>query len=107
MNLLSKFIAEIDDSFYFHAYFFYISYLFILTAYLLLLTSHFIFFITSNEAHQRDLLPRVPQRGPNQRALGLPRVLRRRLEYTLPHIEYEARKEFFKNKQKQWLDEQI
>jgi hypothetical protein len=37
----------------------------------------------------------------------MPRVRRRGSEYTLSHSEYDARKEFFKNKQKQWLDQQI
>jgi hypothetical protein len=37
----------------------------------------------------------------------VPRVLGRGPEYTPPHAEYDARKEFFKNKQKQWLDQQM
>lgn len=34
-------------------------------------------------------------------------VRRRRSEYLPLDLEYDARKEFFKNKQKQWLDQQI
>ena len=37
----------------------------------------------------------------------MPRVRGRGPEYTPPHTEYDARKEFFKNKQKQWLDQQM
>jgi hypothetical protein len=37
----------------------------------------------------------------------VPRVRGRGPEYIPPHAEYDARKEFFKNKQKQWLDQQM
>jgi hypothetical protein len=65
------------------------------------------YFYNFHEAHKIDILPRFPQRGPEQRDIGVPRVRGGRSEYFYLYAEYDARKEFFKNKQKQWLDQQI
>lgn len=64
-------------------------------------------FYNFDEADERIILQGLPVIGPERGEFGLSRVRGRGFKYLWGDAEYDARKEFFKNKQKQWLDEQI